>query len=111
MDEIVLDMSSNASRDTLYYAVYSEKHARRESEKSDLSWWPVIDKNCSDQKDKYKAKKGICIWNGYMTGTEVKCTAVFKCDDYASVDDVLERGYVWDDAVVVGVVNKWLRSE
>ena len=46
-----------------------------------------------------------------MTGTEVKCTAVFKCDDYASVDDVLERGYVWDDAVVVGVVNKWLRSE
>ena len=66
----------------IWYAVYSEKA-----------------KNVNNKVFKY---------NLINVDGSVECTAVYPCEDYSSGEDVLNRGYLWDDAVVVGVVDRYL---
>ena len=103
-----MDCSGN---ETCYYAVYSEKHAEYNRNKYNVSWITSIDDNYSHQRDKIKIEKGYSTYKCHLSDAEVKCTAVYRCENYISGQDVLERDYLWDDAVVVGVVDQWIRTE
>lgn len=75
----------NPMHPKLYYAMYSATAAQQQDVK-------------------------ICKYNLANGDRSVECTAVYACDDYSSPEDVLKRGYLFEDAKCVGIVDKWLRT-
>ena len=79
------EKEDNPMHRKLYYAMYSATAAQKQDVK-------------------------ICKYNLVNVDGSVECTAVYPCEDYSSPEDVLARGYLFEDAYCVGVVDKWLRT-
>ena len=81
----------NIQDEPLYYAFYSKKAADvLHRANGFISYWQL-----ASPADKAK----------------VECTAVYKCANYDSPDEVLKNEYMWDDAKFVGIVDVWLASK
>ena len=41
---------------------------------------------------------------------KVKCSVIFDCNNYESVDEITRYYFTYDDTQYVGIVNKWIKS-
>ena len=83
-------MNTIQMTDKLYFAFYSEKaqsHFRADGDKT-----------------------GVCKYRLADGSGEVNTTAVYLYSQHSSAEEVLKNHYLFDDAVFVGIVDKWLQT-
>ena len=85
-------MNTIQMSDKLYFAFYSEKARINISAKNDCK------------------RTGVCKYRLADDGGDVKTTAVYKCSEYSSPEEVLEKYYLFDDAKFVGIVDEWIKT-
>ena len=81
----------------LYYAFYSEESTKKSM--------------FENQDIENKGNRAYCLYRlADDESKNVRVTAVYLCNNYSTPQEVLEKSYKFNDAVFVGVVDKWIQT-
>ena len=88
-------MSENTPEKKKYYAFYSETAQK---------------KSKMHEYDSNKYTSNTFIYKLEKDNIEIKCHAVYQCENYSSPEEVLEKHYKFPDAIFVGIVDTYVRT-